>query len=174
MIEIATCMNDLAEGAVWQAKEKRSRAVRISSVWKQGETTCVGFRIWDTQGTAEEREAWEVGQVLSREDFEAEYVYAEHHHLNNERQSAKNDYLISRLLSDISDCFEVESRREGRELVKKLQTLTKRQAGYQILAHEWDEGCVGSGCCADTADMGGDLLVDENSLTDEEIKDLTA
>lgn len=43
-----------------------------------------------------------------------------------------------------------------------------------MLTHEWDEGCAGTGCCADTAEKAGDFLVDENKITADELKEMVA
>jgi hypothetical protein len=176
MIEIASCMNDLTQGAVWRGKHAHTRLAKISSVWfqKATDTWCVGFHIWDSQGTKEERDGWKTSKVLSEADFREIFVYAEHHVLNNAREAEKTKYLTSRVLAEISNRFDSELRAEGMELAKQLVTLAKRAAGYEIALHDWDEGCVGSGCCADTADMGGDLLIDQNFLTAEEIQALLA
>lgn len=172
MIEIATCMNDLAEGAVWGHKTQRGRVVRLRSVWVgANKVKGVGFDIWDYELKGL---AWETNATMDAEKFRDEYVYLEHHTLNAGREAEKNAYMTERAISRISDCFAVEQRAEGLGLLKTLQTLMRRQAGYEITSHEWDEGCVGVGCCADTAEMAGDMLLDNHTLTADEIKDLLA
>lgn len=176
MIEIATCLNDLATDAVWVAKGKHTRFAKISSVWsgkdKGVKTVCVGFYLWDSQGTEEEQEAWKIGKVMTEAEFTATFEYARYCVLNEAREAKKVDYYISRTLSDLSDCMDTDLRAEGRELLKRLVKLAKLSAGYDVLKHEWDEGCAGTGCCADTADMAGGMLVDDNALDAGEIKSI--
>ncbi len=176
MIEIATCLNDLAKDAVWSTKGNYTRFAKISSVWEQNvkgaKTVCVGFYLWDSQGTEDEREAWKVGKVMAKADFLDTFEYARFYVLNEAREAEKVDYYISRTLSELSNCMDVEQRAEGRELAKRLVKLAKLSAGYDVLKHEWDEGCAGVGCCADTADMAGGMLVDDNALSKDEIDEI--
>lgn len=171
MIEIATCMNDLSKGAVWVRKTNAYKVVRLVSVWLtgNGNDKAVGFEIWDSRSDVE---AWSTSATMDADAFEAEYKYAKGHVLNEAREAEKVKHVMNETLSKLSNCMDVELRAEGRELLKTLVKLSKLSAGYDVLTHEWDEGCVGSGCCADTAEMAGDFLVDENSLTDDEIQSL--
>ncbi len=169
MIEIATCLIDLAEGAVWQVEGKWTRLAKIHRVWGLGDETSVGFYLWDTQGTEAERNAWTQGQVMKASEFQETFSYARLHVLNEAREALKVDHYISRTLSDLGDLMEAEFKAEGRELAERLIKLAKLRAGYDVLAHEWNEGCAGVGCCADTAEEAGDMLVADNGLEKDEI-----
>lgn len=168
MTEIADCMNDLNTGAVWRGRNARTRLAKISSVSEE----TVRFYIWDSQGTEEERDAWSLGKVMKIDDFLKIFEYASEHVINNVREHDKTAYLAERALSKILDLM--TDREEALDLLTTYTKLVRRRAGYDVVTHEWDEGCAGVGCCADTAEMGGDMLIDQTSLTAEEIEGLTA
>lgn len=169
MIEYSDFENDVVKGAVWRSKTKTTCEVRIRMVWTGADDTArVSFDIWDRSDNTVA--AWEKNGGTELEALLAEYEYARFHVLNEAREGAKVAYAIERTLSDLSDCMDVEARMEGRELAKRLVKLAKLSAGYDVLTHEWDEGCAGVGCCADTAEKAGDFLVDEYGVSEDELK----
>lgn len=88
------------------------------------------------------------------------------------REARETAVLAERALSKILDLM--TDREEALDLLTAYTKLVRRRAGYDILTHEWDEGCAGVGCCADTAEMGGSMLIDETALSADEIRKLTA
>jgi len=171
MIEIDSRFEDFAQGAVWQGKNARSRLAKIHRIWWSGdETRNVGYYVWDHNGLKDEREAWKVGLVRSEADFREVFQYAENHALNYAHERDKTKALMERVSSQLLDLS--EHREAALGLLEAYATLVRREAGYQIALHDWDEGCVGVGCCADTADMGGDLLIDQNFLKAETIAEI--
>jgi hypothetical protein len=176
MIEIATVMNDLTKGAVWGHKTNRGRVVRLRSVWATSAEsgTGVGFDIWDY--ALKDVVAWETNATMDAGKFHEEYEYLDSHVMNAVREPGKTQHLIKQALGQLSDCFDVEMRPEGKRLLDLLQRLTRRHAVQAIEAHEWDEGCVGTGCCGDTPDDAASFIADEleSGVTEDEIQGLLA
>jgi hypothetical protein len=51
----------------------------------------------------------------------------------------------------------------GNELLDQVLNEHAHELAEKIRNHDWDEGCAGVGCCADTPDMAADLIDPEKS-----------
>lgn len=54
-------------------------------------------------------------------------------------------------------------RAEAERLVDEVLKEAAHEAAERIRLHDWDEGCAGVGCCADTPQEAADLIDPEVS-----------
>lgn len=163
MIEIATCMNDVAEKATWR---QGSELARINRVWTTAGVTYVGFHLWNYV-TERKDQAWTRHGVKSEDDFTTAYYYEASSDLNQAREEEKVEYLLTCARTEISSNFAgYEERQAGLKALDLFAKLVKAKAGYEIIREDHTAD--------DTVYCAAAGLIDDGKLTADEIKDLTA
>lgn len=165
-------------GRVFGNKDKAHEFVRVTRVWDAHNELhgldalpSVTFEVWDTHEVHEV--PWDRTSTLLRETFEKRYCYLAGHVLNTEIELAEAQQMLNAASRTVTDALTAIIGSDGAiKAVDLLVNVARREAALRIAAHDWNEGCAGVGCCADTPDMASDLIMTE--LSDDQRAELFA